>query len=813
MDALAKKRGWGLSGRIVALSLALLLIVQIAVYVAVGVGIEQSARQQISAELQVDERVWLRLIDQNAQKLGQAAAVLAADFGFRSAVSSGDVETMRSVLDNHGARIGASVTGLLDSEMRLQAVGEKQDLTLLKSIAAQIALPLSRNGANSQVALLGEVPFQFVLVPVRAPVLVGWVLMGFPVGQALLGDMRALSGVHVVLLTQAKGQSPRLIESSLSAQGAQQIEAWQSRSGGGQPWPSDVLLEGKSQVSHLVRIPTLSADGGGTELQALLLRSFDEVIAPFRKAQIALAWITFLGLILFGFGSVLMARRVTTPLRDLVLASQELGRGDYKTPLRHTGRTDEIGDLAIAFDQMRESIGNQQDEIRKLAFQDRLTGLPNRVRFREGVQTAIRGMGLTTGGERSLAVLVLDLDRFKVINDALGYAFGDSVLEAVGKRLMGLNLQAEDLVARLGGNEFAILLSNAGAEQALGQARAVAAAFEAPLEFADQAIDLSAAIGIACWPLDAADADTLLSHAEVAMYSAKRRTTGIQLYDPTLDSGSSQTLSLLSELRHALEHGELRLYLQPKITQLQSSPNAAEALVRWQHPVRGLLPPMAFVPFAEQTGFVRQLTLWVFNEAATLWHGLQAGGMPFQVAVNLSTRDLLDIEFPSRLDTILQRHSVPASGLCLEITESAIMDDPQRALVTLNRLHERGFKLSIDDFGTGYSSLAYLKQLPVDQLKIDKSFVLAIEKVKGDAMIVRSTIDLAHNLGLSVVAEGVENAATYHALKKLGCDEAQGYFIAKPMPAEAFAAWRTDWNKRLDENRRNFGQSIPMPLA
>ena len=230
MDALAKKRGWGLSGRIVALSLALLLIVQIAVYVAVGVGIEQSARQQISAELQVDERVWLRLIDQNAQKLGQAAAVLAADFGFRSAVSSGDVETMRSVLDNHGARIGASVAGLLDSEMRLQAVGEKQDLTLLKSIAAQIALPLSRNGANSQVALLGEVPFQFVLVPVRAPVLVGWVLMGFPVGQALLGDMRALSGVHVVLLTQAKGQSPRLIESSLSAQGAQQIEAWQSRS-------------------------------------------------------------------------------------------------------------------------------------------------------------------------------------------------------------------------------------------------------------------------------------------------------------------------------------------------------------------------------------------------------------------------------------------------------------------------------------------------------------------------------------------------------------------------------------------------------
>ena len=220
---------------------------------------------------------------------------------------------------------------------------------------------------------------------------------------------------------------------------------------------------------------------------------------------------------------------------------------------------------------------------------------------------------------------------------------------------------------------------------------------------------------------------------------------------------------------------------------------AAEALVRWQHPERGLVPPLDFIPFAEQTGFVRQLTLWMFDEAARLWRGLQLGDERIRIAINLSTRDLLDIDFPVRLETILARHAISADGFCLEITESAIMDDPQRAQATLDRLSELGFKLSIDDFGTGYSSLAYLKRLPVDELKIDKSFVLNMEKDEDDAKIVRSTIDLAHNLGLTVVAEGVENGLIWNKLRDLACDEAQGYFMSKPLPASEFVAWCTRW--------------------
>jgi EAL domain-containing protein (putative c-di-GMP-specific phosphodiesterase class I) len=302
-------------------------------------------------------------------------------------------------------------------------------------------------------------------------------------------------------------------------------------------------------------------------------------------------------------------------------------------------------------------------------------------------------------------------------------------------------------------------------------------------------VDLSAGIGIAAWPEDAEDADTLLSRSEIAMYAAKRKLSGALRYDASIDSSSAQTLSLLTELRHAVEHNELKLYLQPKVPLHGQSGWAAEALVRWQHPQRGLVPPMQFIPFAEQTGFVRQLTLWMFEEVARFLAAAQLVGV-LRVSVNLSTRDLLDPELSERLGAILQRYSVAASSFCLEITESAIMDDPQRAEAMLNRLSEQGFKLSIDDFGTGYSSLAYLKRLPVDELKIDKSFVMGMEAGEDDAMIVRSTIDLAHNLGLTVVAEGVENAAILERLRALACDEAQGYHISRPVPAQEFLAWQ-----------------------
>ena len=764
--------------RLIGLTLLLLLIVQAAGFAVVRATIERNARAQIAQALDLDENVWRRLLEQNADKLRQGSALLAADYGFRSAVNSGDEETIQSVLENHGNRIGAAVTALLGTDLELRAVSLAGNMEAFPATLRALVPPLAAQPQGSQIAVMGGVPYQFVMVPLRAPVVIGWVLMGFPVNQPLADEMRQLLAVHVALVVKGEDGRAKVPVSTL-------------------PPGSLALLQREGVPSGELQTPegillarTIRLDSVGGEVQALLLRSVDEVLAPYRQLQVLLAIITVAGVMLFAVGTGLVAQRLTTPLRSLLAATQRLSRGEYDVPLEHTDRSDEIGNLARSFDHMRRDIAAQQTEVRRLAYWDRLTGLPNRERFREAVVLAI---ARSTGGavpSYPLAVLTLDLDRFKHVNDVLGYSFGDRLLQAVAERLRQQVPSPDNMVARLGGNEFAVLLRGADAATAHATALRITQSFEEPLAFEDQTVDLSAGIGIACWPGDADDADTLLSRSEIAMYAAKRRLSGAQQYDASFDSASAQTLSLLTELRHAVEHHELRLYLQPKVPLHGQPGRAAEALVRWQHPQRGLVPPMQFIPFAEQTGFVRQLTLWMFEEVARLLADPRTQGLALRVSVNLSTRDLLDPELSTRLADILVRHGVPASAFCLEITESAIMDDPQRAEAMLNRLSEQGFKLSIDDFGTGYSSLAYLKRLPVHELKIDKSFVMGMETGEDDAMIVRSTIDLAHNLGLTVVAEGVETAAILERLRTLACDEAQGYHIARPLPVDDFLAWQ-----------------------
>ena len=774
-------RGWRLSSRIAAFSLLLLLALQLLGFAAIHTSIQRNARASLGEELVVAERVWARLLEQRANKLGQGAALLAADYGFRSAVGSDDRDTIGSALGNHGARIGAAITALLDTGLAVRAQSGVEG-PALQQTAAALAPRLSQQGFV--VDVVAGKPYQFVMVPMRAPVLIGWVLMGFELDRSVVEDLQAVAGLDATLVVRPAGAPAAVLHSSLAiALQPATLAALDGASGASTgSVMHDVLLAG---APHRVRTVPVSASAG-SQVVLRLSGSLDKAVAPFKALQLTLAAITVLGLLLFGLFSVWTARMVTRPLVSLVRASERLGRGDYGTPLRQTGREDEFGELAKAFEHMRLNVGQQQQQIRKLAYWDRLTGLPNRLQFRDAVLAA-------TQNSEPLAVVMLDLDRFKHVNDVLGYAFGDRLLQGVAERLQQV-VRPGDLVARLGGDEFALLLPQADAELAQAVAQRIAAAFETPMTFDDQRVDLSAGLGIACWPGHASEADALLSHAEVAMYAAKRRTAGAQLYEPSLDSGSAQTLSLLSELRHAVENNELRLYLQPKLSLADGTLCGAEALVRWQHPTRGLVPPMEFIPFAEQTGYVRQLTLWVFEEAARLQPALAAMGIQ-RVSLNLSTRDLLDLELPDKLEVLLRRHHARAEAFCLEITESAIMDDPERAEATLNRLAKCGYKLSIDDFGTGYSSLAYLQRLPVHELKIDKSFVMGMEGKdggkggKGDAMIVRSTIDLAHNLGLTVVAEGVENAAILQRLGELGCDEAQGYHMSKPVPLAALQEW------------------------
>lgn len=767
-----------LSTRIVGTTLVLLLIVQLAGFVLVRAGVERQARGQVAAELAVGERIWMRLLEQNSERLRQGSTLLAADFGFRAAIGSGDAETIQSALENHGQRIGAAVTALLNPSLELVAASTSAQGSPAAGVLREVAAELARDSQGGRLALVGRLPFQFVLVPVRAPVVIGWVLMGFPINQALVDDMLRLSAVHVGVVV---GSDPARLGLPVSTLPEQAEAILQAVAGAAR----ELQLGGDPLLLREVELPSVN----GT-VRTVLLRSVAEVVAPFHQLQWLLALITVAGVVLFALGSGWITRRITQPLRALTRATQALERGDFDVTVGNTERGDELGLLARGFDTMRTSLAAQQAEIRRLAYWDRLTGLPNRERFREVLMATIADSRTTA---RPLAVITLNLDRFKHVNDVLGYAFGDELLKAVAGRLKQQVWREGDLVARLGGDEFAILLSRTDAQGAVALTQRIGKAFETPLAFDDQTVDLSASMGVACWPGDAPEADLLMSRSEIAMHAAKSRTAGVLLYSPSLDSSSSETLSLLSDLRTALREGELRLFLQPKVAVADEGVIGAEALVRWQHPQRGLVPPLQFIPFAEQTGFVRQLTLWMFEEAARQWRGLQPEQGRLRLSINLSTRDLLDPDFPLRLSGLLGHYGLTADAFCLEITESAIMDDPQRAEATLNRLSAQGFKLSIDDFGTGYSSLAYLKRLPVNELKIDKSFVLGMADDDSDAKIVRSTIDLAHNLGLSVVAEGVETEALLRRLRELHCDEAQGYHIGKPLPASEFPAWRDRW--------------------
>ena len=778
--------------RIAALFLALLLAVQLAGFAALRASLSDHAHRVLPTKLIEGERLLQNLLDRRAQAVTDGAQLLAADYGFREALASGDADTIVSVLANHGARIGATEAALLSPGFHLRATTSAHPAELAP-VASRLAAQAGASGHANTIALLGGRPYQVVLVPVKAPLLVDWVLMAFPLDAQLVSDMRNLSGLDLTLLSRTSAETPwATVLTSLGGADAQSLAGYHWVAAARDAGMTSVESRGDELGVRAVALGTgQSADAG---VLALVSLSVEDAVRLPADLQIALVAISLVGIAVFAFGSVVAARRVTTPLRGLADAAERLGAGDYATPMRGLRRHDEIGELSQSFERMRISVGENQAQILQLAYWDPLTSLPNRARFSELLVAAIRDAAVRPAG--TVAIIMLDLNRFKHVNDVLGYRVGDLVLVAVGERLSHAVAREGDVVARLSGDEFAVLLRDADPNAALTVARRIERALDEPLTLDGHSVDMGAGIGIACWPQHAQDAETLLVRAEMAMYAGKRRSNGPMVYDPAIDVTSAQTLTLLSELRQAVDRNELRLYLQPKLALHDRRLVGAEALVRWQHPTRGLVPPAQFIPFAEQTGFIRVLTMWVFEEAARHWLALNDDGIELVLSVNLSTRDLLDQDLPQKFEALLATHGVPAAAFCLEITESAIMDDPQRALATLDRLSAIGFKLSIDDFGTGYSSLAYLKRLPVDELKIDQSFVRSMQSESDDAMIVRSTIDLAHNLGITVVAEGVENIEVWDMLRELKCDQAQGFFMGRPMPVGDFPAWATGWGMR-----------------
>ncbi|HEX7402578.1 MAG TPA: EAL domain-containing protein, partial [Usitatibacter sp.] len=677
--------------------------------------------------------------------------------------------------------VGASVMTLASLENVVRA-DTLDDGRIGKPFAYPDLIRLARiEGKASSIVIREDKLYQLVVVPVLAPDPIAWVGLAFEVDDAVVKDLHQLTGLEVSFASRMTNGPWQLHASTLAPELRKGLlDSFQGDEGTASSL-SEIEIGGEEYETRVTPLEVRP----DKRIVAALQKPMQIGLAPFKRISASFFWLTLAGLLLLVAGSLIIARSITRPVQRLADAAQRVREGDYT---RHVDveHKDEIGQLAVSFNHMLDGIVSREKEILRLAYEDGLTGLPNRMMFSEQLGQSVR---MAKRGTAALAVLLFDMDRFKTINDTLGHPTGDQALREVGIRVRRA-LRDSDIIARLGGDEFAVLLASGGADNAKVVAEKIHAALEEPFVIDGQTMDMAASIGIARFPEHGEDASALIRAADVAMYQAKRTKARYAIYDPSHDVRRQEFLTLAGELRRAVEAGELVLHYQPKMNLAENRVTSVEALVRWRHPQRGFVEPSDFIPFAEQTGYIGAITRWVLSRAIEQCGVWERTGLRIRMSVNISARDLRQgDELVHFIASALQAAELPAGMLCLEITESALMDDPLSAQSALRKLRELGVATSIDDYGTGYSSLAYIKQLPVNELKIDRAFVSGMEADRRNAAIVRSTIELGHNLGLTVVAEGVETDHELAELRRFGCDDAQGFLFARPMPAASLERW------------------------
>lgn len=762
--------------RIASVLIVLLLVVIGAVFFAVKVATGDAVQREAREQLDVGTRVFEGLLDIRGKRLSDAVQLLAADFGFRDAVASADAATIRSVLLNHGARINADDMFLLsmDGTVVSSSVPEIPEGSKFRFDA-----PLREARINKQAMLivpLQGIPHLLVESQVLAPLPIGRVVMGFHMDVDFAQELRSLSGLEVSFLAVEKSHPGQLISTLPVAVHSSLVELMLNA-----PQSQMKMSEhGASKfLSQSLTLANIGSDGS-EQVVALLQSPLDQALQAFVPLDENIFWITLAALIASLIGTLLLARSVSLPVQALALAAKRIGDGDYATPVVMK-RSDELGMLAGAINHMQHGIAVRESQLAHNALHDGLTGLPNRT-------LVLERLGSAVSSDRPVALLYLGIDNFRAIRDSIGAEGIDLLLQEVGRRLQA-TVRSGDTVARLNADEFLLLLDQTGSEGAVGVADQLQRMLSDIQRVDSHDISLDTCIGIVSYPDNGDAPQELLRRAAIARQDASDLPGRLQIYEDGRDLEHQRQITLIRDLRKAARNGELHLHYQPKLDIRQGHVRQAEALLRWNHPQFGNVSPAEFITLAERTGSIQILTNWVIEEAMRQLAEWARRGLVVQVSVNISADDLLTGDLSDRVSGLLKMYRVPAEQLVFEITESAVMREPEHALKVLNRLRECGISLSVDDFGTGYSSLAHLKRLPVQELKIDQSFVRNLDETSEDAVIVRSTIEMSHNLGLKVVAEGVEYQHSLLLLERWHCDTAQGYLISRPLSAAAFEAW------------------------
>lgn len=759
-----------LRSRLILLLLGMLAFMTVAMgYAALGAMQRDSATQARQA-LDVASRVFQEALSNRATQLGNSVRLVASDFGFRQAVALREQDTIASVLENHGSRIDATLTVLLTPQGDLiassgQQVSQSQISQLFKDMR------LSGQDSVSDIVHIGDQAYQMVMVPVKAPQLIAWVAMGFSLDNALANQIKALTDLDISFVFGGGTPDAELLASTL---------------------PPDIhdnltSMSSDQQLAVLDQ-PLLTTqkalDRAGT-IQALLHLSTAPWQETYQQARTQLLAIFSLGLTLAVLFAVTLARSITEPLQLLTQFARAIGLGqDLSPPAIKRG---EVGLLSDTLQKMQHDIRQREQQILFQAQHDTLTGLANRYLVELQLPTLL--------SNQPLWLLLVNIKDFKHVNDAFGYKNGDSLLEQLAQRLRNA-FPVAAMIARLAGDEFLLVCPT---PLQLTDLPALQHHLSTDFSLENSRLNLKLALALYQVPAHTGNANDALRRVEIAMVHAKASHQLTAEYQPGQDESHQRELTLLHDLPLSLQSGHMFVVYQPKVSLRQRHAGSAEALIRWQHPQLGFIPPDEFIRLAEHSGLISRVTDWMIVQVISQLASWRDQGIELTVAVNLSAYDLLSNDLPGQIAALLQQHQLPASTLALEVTEGAVMQDPQQVIQNLQILRQMGIELAIDDFGTGQSSLAYLKRLPVHEVKIDRAFVKDIEHNHNDALIVQTTSELAHGLGLLVTAEGLENQAGLAKLQAAGIDKVQGYYFSKPLKASDFAKWLTEFQQQTNQ--------------
>lgn len=756
-----------------------LLVLALAIMLAVWLSTYAHVQDQVQRDLNVGREVLQQLLNTREQQLLNSAEVLTADFGFKQAVATMDSATMESALQNHGARIKADLMAIVSLQgLIVASTTDTQQENSRFAHQDMLTSALEQGGMTGFIQVAQEL-YQVIVLPVRAPIPVGLAVIGFRLNADLAQELKKVTTLDVSFVAERKDsngvQISTLVDDQLTLALAQQQDTWHWR------------LPFTRKAHYVTQAMPLSES---QRITVYLTTSIDDAFANFDVLQLEIAFITLVAALLALVGGILFARKLTRPMQVLATMANDISNGHYRRDVQVTRNIIEVGQLMAAFNRMQEDISEREARIIYQAHHDPLTGLINR-------QHAITLLDDALRLQRTMAlrVIVLNVLDFRTVNDTFGHLVGDACLRKISERLQ--SLEGEFLLAaRLVGDEFLLVASAADLSPEQLQTH-----LQHTFAVQEVEVTLRFAFGVASYPGDANNASALIQKASIALDVARREKLGIAFYERKVEELHLKRLTLLADLKQALHanDGQLRMYYQPKVCARTLSAQRFEALIRWIHPEHGFVPPDMFIPLAEQAGLINSLTDWIVETVILQIAQWQHQKFAAQVAVNLSAQDLSRQHLLDHINDLLLRHRVDSAAVSFEITESELMREPKQAIALLNRFRDQGFKLAIDDFGTGYSSLSQLKNMPVTELKIDRSFVMQLDQAEDDQIIVRSTIDLAHSFDLEIVAEGVENAAALALLQKWGVDWMQGYYFSRPLPANDVLPWVHNFTRQQRE--------------